>query len=229
MGRPRTIAIVLGAAAAALAASAVIRHLRGSDGREVEGWVLICDADVYDAVSRLVLGSFLRRVAADVAAVAREGARVLEVGCVPGHLSDMLTRRYGLDVTGVDLDPAMIEHARANAARSGNGTERRPTFLVGDVGSLSFPDASFDLVVSTLSMHHWADPAAALAEIGRVLRTGGRSLVWDLRRGAVPFHRDVPDPEEATRAGPLRLIEATSWPWPLGLHLTQRLELVPAA
>jgi ubiquinone/menaquinone biosynthesis C-methylase UbiE len=100
--------------------------------------------------------------------------------------------------------------------------------VVGDVASLAFPDGSFDLVMSTLSMHHWADPSAGLAEIARVLRPGGRFLVWDLRPGAVPFHRDIPDPLEALREAPLRLVTATLWRWPLGLRLTQRLELARA-
>jgi SAM-dependent methyltransferase len=60
------------------------------------------------------------------------------------------------------------------------------------VASLAFTDGSFDLVLSTLSMHHRAD-SAGLAEIGRVLRPGGRALTWDPRPGVVPFHRDVPD------------------------------------
>jgi ubiquinone/menaquinone biosynthesis C-methylase UbiE len=71
----------------------------------------------------------------------------------------------------------MIERARENADGSRNGDQRRPSFLVGDVASLAFPDRSFDLVVSTLSMHHWADPTAAVAEIGRVLRPGGGARV----------------------------------------------------
>jgi ubiquinone/menaquinone biosynthesis C-methylase UbiE len=227
MIRARSLAIAVGVAAAAGAASAVVRHVRGaSGGYAVPGGIIIGDAAVYDAVSRLILGSFLRRVAADVAAIAPEGARVLEVGCGPGHLSIRLARNHGLEVTGLDLDPAMVERARVNADRSADGRSRRPTFTVGDVASLSFPDGSFDLVVSTLSMHHWADPSAGMAEIARVLRPGGRSLVWDMRPGAVPFHRDVRDPLEPTREAPLRLISATPWRWPLGLTLTQRLELV---
>jgi ubiquinone/menaquinone biosynthesis C-methylase UbiE len=67
----------------------------------------------------------------------------------------------------------MIERARENADGSRNGDQRRPSFLVGDVASLAFPDRSFDLVVSTLSMHHWADPTAAVAEIGRVAAARG--------------------------------------------------------
>jgi ubiquinone/menaquinone biosynthesis C-methylase UbiE len=85
---------------------------------------------------------------------------------------------------------------------------------MGDVTSLSFPDASFDVVLSTLSMHHWADPEAGLAEIARVLRPNGRALVWDLRPGAVPFHRDVADPVHTAHGAPMRLVGSTSWRWP---------------
>ena len=59
-----------------------------------------------------------------------------------------MARQHGLQVTGLDLDPAMIARARANADRPGNGDGRRPSFLVGETASLAFPDASFDLVVS---------------------------------------------------------------------------------
>jgi SAM-dependent methyltransferase len=231
MGRPRRFALLLGAAAAAVA---VVRHRRGATrGRRVPGGILIPDAAVYDTLSRFLLGPFVERIAADVAAVAPDGARVLEVGCGPGHLSIRLARRHRLEVTGLDLDPAMIERARANAARRGDGDERRPSFLVGDVASLTFPDGSFDLVVSTLSMHHWADPAAGLAEIGRVLRPGGRALVWDFRPGVRPHpfgprHAHLPDPVQHARSSGLRVISATPWRWPWRFQLTQRIELVGA-
>jgi ubiquinone/menaquinone biosynthesis C-methylase UbiE len=179
-------------------------------------------------MSRLVLGSLFRGIAADVVAVAPSGARVLEVGCGPGHLSIRLARRHGLEVTGLDLDPAMVERARANAVRAADGDDRRPTFLVGDVASLAFPDGSFDLVVSTLSMHHWADPTAGLAEIGRVLRPDGRALVWDLRPGIVPLHQHVPDPIEHAQGSGLRVVGLTPWRWPWRFKLTQRIELLRA-
>jgi SAM-dependent methyltransferase len=225
MGRPRRFVILLAAAAAAVA---VVRHGRGATGRRVPGGILIGDAVAYDTLSRLLLGSLLGRIAADVAAVAPDGARVLEVGCGPGHLSIRLARQHGLEVTGLDLDPGMIQRARANADRRGNGEERRPSFLVGDVASLAFPDGSFDLVVSTLSMHHWADPTAGLAEIGRVPCSGGRALVWDFRPGIVPLHRHAPDPLEHVYSAPLRVVNATPWRWPWRFTFTQRIELVRA-
>jgi SAM-dependent methyltransferase len=230
MGRPRRIVLLLGAAAAA---AAVVRHGRGATmGRRVPGGILIGDAVVYDTLSRL-LGSFFAGVAVDIAAATPPGARVLEVGCGPGHLSNRLARRHGLEVTGVDLDPAMIERARANAGRPGSTGQRRPSFVVGDAASLAFPDRSFDLVVSTLSMHHWSDPAAGLAEIGRVLRPGGRVLIWDFRPGTRPHvfgprHAHLPDPAEHLHGGPLRMVRATPWRWPWRLTLTQRIELVHA-
>jgi SAM-dependent methyltransferase len=91
------------------------------------------------------------------------------------------------------------------------------------VGSLPFPDASFDLVVSALSMHHWAEPEKGLAEIGRVLRPGGRALVWDLR-SRVPSHAQAPD---LARIAGLRLVRSTPWRWPWGSSLLTRLELLP--
>jgi SAM-dependent methyltransferase len=209
---------------AVVAAVAVVRHLRGAARpRRVPGGILIGDAAVYDALTGLALDPLFTRIAADVATVAPDGARVLEVGCGPGRLSIRLARRFGLDVTGLDLDPAMIERARANAERSGTPP---PAFVVGDVAWMAFPDASFDLVVSTLSMHHWADPRAALAEIGRVLRPGGRALIWDLRPGIVPFQLHLPDPVARADGSSLQLVSATSWRWPWRVSVTRRIELV---
>jgi SAM-dependent methyltransferase len=230
MVQARKLVILADAAAAALA---VLRHGRhGARGHQVPGGILIGDAAVYDTLSRLLLGPFLARIAADIAAAAPEGARVLEVGCGPGHLSTRLAH-HGFEVAGLDLDPSMIARAQANIDRAGNGDRRQPSFLVGDVAALAFPDRSFDLVVSTLSMHHWADPAAALAEIGRVLRPGGRALIWDFRPGVRPHlfgprHAHIPDPVDHTHGSRLRVVKATPWPWPWRFQLTQRMELARA-
>jgi SAM-dependent methyltransferase len=226
MGRSRALLIVLGAGAAAVAL--VHRGRRAMTGRRVEGGILIGDAHAYDTQARWLLGPLFRGIAADVAATAPHGGRLLEVGCGPGHLSILLAREHGFDVTALDLDPAMIERARENAARAAGEEDRRPSFVVGDVGALPFPDGSFDLVVSTLSMHHWDDPAAGLAEIGRVLRGDGRALVWDLRPGLVPFHRGLADPLGHATASPLRVLSATRWQWPWRLSFAQRIELARA-
>jgi ubiquinone/menaquinone biosynthesis C-methylase UbiE len=223
--------LVAGAAAAAVA---VLRHRRrATRGHQVRGGILIGHAGVYDTLSRLLLGPLMERIAADVAAVAPAGAQVLEVGCGPGLLSLRLGRHHGFEVTGLDLDLAMIARARANADRPRNGDQRRPEFLVGDVAALAFPDRSFDLVVSTLSMHHWADPAAGLAEIGRVLRPGARALIWDFRPGVRPHrfgprHAHMPDPADHTHGLPLRVENAAPWHWPWRFTPTQRVQLIRA-
>ena len=80
MIRPRNLAILAGAAAAAVA---VLRHgRRATGGHRVAGGILVGDAGVYDTLSRLLLGPLYRRIAA----VAPDGAQVLAVGCGPGHL-----------------------------------------------------------------------------------------------------------------------------------------------
>jgi SAM-dependent methyltransferase len=204
----------------------LVRRVRGHvAGTHVPVGILVSDPRAYDSHARRLFGSFYRAVASDVAATAPPRAVLLEVGCGPGHLSIDLAR-HGLTVTGLDLDPAMIERARANAEGNAPTLGRGPTFVLGDVAALPFEDASFDLVVSTLSMHHWSEPAAALAEIARVLRPGGHALIWDLRPGFRLFHANVPDPSEVVRTAPLRIVSLVPWRWPWRLSFSRRLELV---
>ena len=215
-------------AAVVVAVVAAVRHRGGSLGRQVPGGILIGQPGTYDTLTGILLGSLFRGVAADVAAASATGARVLEVGCGPGHLSMRLAEQ-GLEVTGLDLDPAMIARAQAKPTQADD--TRRPSFVVGDVAALPFPDASFDLAVSTFSVHHWAEPATGLAEIGRVLRPGGRALIWDFKPGGVPLpfgprHADIPNPLEHVHGTPLRPVGATPWRWPWRLELAQRIELI---
>jgi ubiquinone/menaquinone biosynthesis C-methylase UbiE len=53
--------------------------------------------------------------------------------------------------------------------------------LAGTAEHLPLPDVSVDLVVSSLSSHHWSDPAMAVRELRRVVRDGRRALIYDLR------------------------------------------------
>jgi ubiquinone/menaquinone biosynthesis C-methylase UbiE len=135
----------------------------------------------YNFVSRRVLRRMYQRLAHDVAAAAPQGAAVLDVGTGPGVLLQELARlRPDLRLTGVDLSADMITNATRNLAAHPNATAQ-----VGDVTALPFPDESFDLVVSSFSAHHWDHPEAAVPELARVLRPGGRVRVYDFRFG--PF------------------------------------------
>jgi SAM-dependent methyltransferase len=222
--RRRALAMISGVAVGALLAA---RHHGAARGRIVPGGILMGNVGAYDTMSRLILGSRFRSIAADVVAVSPLGARALEVGCGPGHLSILLAKNDGFDVTGLDLDPAMIERARANAERVGPD-ERLPSFVVGDVAALPFSARSFDVVVSTFSMHHWSDPPAGLAEIGRVLRPGGRAFIWDFRPGAVPLHRHMTDPIAHLDGSSLLVVDVRPWRWPWRFTLSRRIELAPA-
>jgi ubiquinone/menaquinone biosynthesis C-methylase UbiE len=130
---------------------------------------------------------------------------VLDVACGPGLVACAFARA-AKHVTGIDLTPAMLEHARGLAAERGLANV---TFEQGDVLPLPYAEASYSIVVSRFAFHHFPDPAAVLAEMRRVCRPGGRVVVADLMASSDPakaaaFHRMemLRDPSHA-RALPL--------------------------
>jgi SAM-dependent methyltransferase len=100
-----------------------------------------------------------------------EGDRVLDVACGTGALSCAAAARVGArgSVVGLDPNEEMLAVARRKPARV--------DWRVGRAESLPFPDASFDAVVSQFGMMFFEDRAAALREMLRVLRPGGRLAV----------------------------------------------------
>jgi ubiquinone/menaquinone biosynthesis C-methylase UbiE len=104
---------------------------------------------------------------------ARAQGRVLEVAIGTG----LNLPHYPADttITGIELSPAMLAVARTRAADLGRDTDLRE----GDAEHLPFADASFDTVVCALSLCTIPDPAAAIAEMKRVLVPGGRLLLLD--------------------------------------------------
>lgn len=141
-------------------------------------------AALYNVVAPILLRPLYRRVADDVATLPQAARSttpaVLELGSGPGEVTVEIARHLpGADVVGVDLASTMVERATGRALEA--GIEGRVRFILGDAAALPIGDASVDVVVSTLSLHHWADPATVFAEIGRVLRAGGVALVYDVR------------------------------------------------
>ena len=135
---------------------------------------------VYDVVMVRLTRRLYKRVIADLAALGLVEGKVLDVGTGPGTLVRELARRLpGLRVYGIDLSEDMIGLARAHARRE--QLEERVQFASGDVAHLPYPDQSFDVVVSTISMHHWSELAQPLRELYRVLRPGGRVWIYDFR------------------------------------------------
>ncbi|MEZ4868057.1 MAG: methyltransferase domain-containing protein [Caldilineaceae bacterium] len=101
---------------------------------------------------------------------------VLDAGCGAGHTALAFAPQVK-GVTAVDFTTTMLEQGRRLAAeRSLHNVEFRP----GDVEQLPFADASFDLVVSRYSAHHWPHPGQALREFRRVLRPGGALILDDI-------------------------------------------------
>jgi ubiquinone/menaquinone biosynthesis C-methylase UbiE len=110
------------------------------------------------------------------AADLRGDERVLDAGCGAGHTA-LAFAPLVAEVVGVDLTEAMLVQGRRLASKGGIGNV---TFQRGDVERLALPDASFDLVTSRYSAHHYPHPAAALREFARVLRPGGTLLLVDV-------------------------------------------------
>ncbi|MFB6891027.1 class I SAM-dependent methyltransferase [Kitasatospora sp. NPDC056327] len=133
----------------------------------------------YDRFAGRMLAGLHRRAASEAADLP-DGAAVLDIGTGPGRLLlHLAARRPGLHAHGVDVSPAMVERARHNAAA--HGLAAHITVHLGEAARLPFDDDTLDLVVSTLSVHHWPDVPAAAREIARVLRPGGRLVVYDFR------------------------------------------------
>lgn len=156
-------------------------------------------AQLYDALIGAPAELAFGPIAREAVSVRPRGA-VLDVGCGPGRLAVQLAKLApGLSVTGLDLAPAMVERARRRAAAA--GLAERVRFVAGNVAAMPWPDAQFDLVVSTFSMHHWADVAGGLGEIHRVLKPGGRACIYDATPGALRLlrHGDSPSVEQAAR------------------------------
>lgn len=115
--------------------------------------------------------------------------RVLDVGCGRGAVLLLAARRLTTGTaTGIDLWQAKdqsgnaLEATRRNAIAEGVG--ERVALHTGDMRALPFDDASFDVVVSSLAIHNVPDAAgraAAVREIARVLKPGGRALLADFK------------------------------------------------
>ncbi|MGC4083619.1 MAG: ubiquinone/menaquinone biosynthesis methyltransferase [Vicinamibacterales bacterium] len=101
--------------------------------------------------------------------------RALDLATGTGDIAYLLQAR-GVDVYGLDITPRMIELARRKRQAHG------PRFLVGDMSSLPFDDASFDLVTTGYGLRNVPDLPRAIAEIARVLKPGGRLLSLDFNR-----------------------------------------------
>jgi ubiquinone/menaquinone biosynthesis C-methylase UbiE len=143
---------------------------------------------LFDPIVRVTTreGTFKRKLLDQ--AQLRPGQRVLDLGCGTGTLAIAALRREpGIEMTGLDADPAIIAQARRKAALA--GLEVR--LDVGMADELPYEDATFDRVLSTLFFHHLTPEvkAATARQVARVLRPGGELHVADWGLPADPLAR----------------------------------------
>ena len=131
-------------------------------------------APVYDVMNRVMtagLDRSWRRLT--VEAVVREGDRVLDACCGTGDLGLAAEREGGI-VTGLDFSARMLERARRKSDSI--------LWVEGDLLALPFDDASFDTATVGFGVRNVSDLEAALAELHRVLRPGGRLAILEITR-----------------------------------------------
>lgn len=148
------------------------------------GSVVIRRPRLYDRIVGLVTLGREGRVRSRVLELAEitPGSEVLDVGCGTGTLLLAAAERVrpSGELHGIDPAPEMIAHARAKAAAQGAELRLRE----GSADVLPYPDASFDVVLCTMVMHHLPETLRqrAVEEMTRVLRPGGRVVIVDLQR-----------------------------------------------
>jgi arsenite methyltransferase len=136
-----------------------------------------------------------RRALVHEALGAQPGERVLDAGCGPGFYVAEILNRVGPEgsVVGVDASTPML----GLAAKRCEGHDN-VSFQEGDVTALPVPDSEFDRALSVQVLEYVADIPAALGELLRVLRPGGRAVIWDVDWATVSWHSE--DPERMRRS-----------------------------
>ena len=136
-------------------------------------------APVYDVMNRVMTAGLDQRWRRETArAVVRPGDRVLDAACGTGDLA-LAAAKAGGKVTGVDFSEAMLARARRKAPEL--------DWVRGDLLALPFADETFDAATVGFGVRNVADLGAALEELRRVLRPGGRLAILEITRPRGPL------------------------------------------
>jgi len=142
-------------------------------------------APVYDLMNRVMTAGLDQRWRrATVAAVVRPGDRVLDACCGTGDLAVAVLKAGAGEVVGLDFSPRMLERARAK--------QQLVTWVEGDVTAMPFEDGRFDSATVGFGVRNVPELSGALAELGRVLKPGGRLGILEITTPTgilAPFYR----------------------------------------
>jgi len=140
-------------------------------------------ADRYDLITAVLSygqdARWKRRLVA--LAHVRTGDRALDLACGTGDIAFAVAAR-GARTIGLDITMRMLQLARAKPAPPGVASAPPVSFLAGDMANLPFATGTFDLVTTGYGLRNVPDLSAAIAEIARVLKPGGRLLSLDFNR-----------------------------------------------
>ena len=146
---------------------------KGYKGLGMEGWT----ARWY-ARTRLNEMDDFRHEAQKVAEKLGPASDLLEVAPGPGYFAIELAKLGKFHITGLDISRTFIEIASQNARAAGVDI----ALQWGNASAMPFPDESFDFVYCSSAFKNFSEPVGAMNEMYRVLRSGGRALVRDLRK-----------------------------------------------
>jgi ubiquinone/menaquinone biosynthesis C-methylase UbiE len=134
---------------------------------------------LYNAISlSAIFQKHYELAAEDILSYCSQGT-LLDIGTGPARLLLNLRRLSpNMRLVGIDSSAAMVAQARKNISAA--GISDTAEVKRGSAARIPFPDQSFDVVVSTVSMHHWKQPTDCLNETYRVLKEGGFALMYDL-------------------------------------------------
>jgi SAM-dependent methyltransferase len=120
-------------------------------------------------------------------------AVVLDLGCGTGVVARAIARRSEVKrlITAIDASPYLVEAGKRIA--SAERVSDRIRFLTGDPEWIIGPERRFDVVILHMLMNHVADPGVVLREVRRVLRPGGRVVVFDGDADSLAYGADAPD------------------------------------
>ena len=130
-----------------------------------------------------------RRLAALETLAPRTGETIVDIGCGPGYLIVELSRTVGDAGVVIGIDPSADMRRAAESQCDGIGNAR---ISEGTAAKLPLDDVSADRAVSIQVFEYLSDIPAALAEIRRILRPGGRLVIGDMHWGSLVWHSDEP-------------------------------------